>query len=208
MQLDLSVSGHGSHIVRRGSPLPNQTTPDRRVERTRQSLFEAFRDLFFERGFDRISVRDIVARAGVGRSTFYEHFESKDELLRRSVAPLFDVLAEAASSPDCPARLPFILGHFWEQRRLTRAMLGGSTRRLLSELLAELIERRLAVSTRTTRKTVPLRLVAAQLAEGQLGLIAAWVTGKAVCQPHRLAQALHAATRGAGAALLAAAAPG
>ena len=59
------------------------TKPDRRVERTREALLRALRDLLFERGYDGFVVRDIVERANVGRSTFYEHFEGKDEIFSR-----------------------------------------------------------------------------------------------------------------------------
>lgn len=44
---------------------------DRRVNRTRRLLQQAFVELLCERGYDRITVRDIVDRANVGRSTFW-----------------------------------------------------------------------------------------------------------------------------------------
>ena len=62
--------------------------PDRRVERTRVAILGAFRDLVLTRGYDPISVRDIVDAAGVGRSTFYEHFDDKDDLFQQSLRPL------------------------------------------------------------------------------------------------------------------------
>ena len=54
---------------------------DRRSARTREALLHVFLDLLFERGYEALSVRDIAARANVGRSTFYEHFAGKDALL-------------------------------------------------------------------------------------------------------------------------------
>jgi len=36
--------------------------------------------LFLERGYHQVSVEDIVKSAGVGRITFYRHFESKADL--------------------------------------------------------------------------------------------------------------------------------
>ena len=47
-----------------------------RKAQTKEALLTAFRDLFFERGYEAIRVGDIIARAGVGRSTFYEHYRS------------------------------------------------------------------------------------------------------------------------------------
>ena len=38
------------------------------------------RSLVFEKNYDSITVQEILDRADVGRSTFYMHFESMDEL--------------------------------------------------------------------------------------------------------------------------------
>ncbi|WP_280437420.1 TetR/AcrR family transcriptional regulator [Nocardia carnea] len=55
--------------------------PDRRVRRTRETLHRALIELMMERAYDRISVSDVIARADVGRSTFYAHYRDKDDLL-------------------------------------------------------------------------------------------------------------------------------
>ena len=54
---------------------------DRRVEKTRRLLYEALAALVREKAYDAISVKEILDRANVGRSTFYTHFDDKDELL-------------------------------------------------------------------------------------------------------------------------------
>ncbi|HZW53873.1 MAG TPA: hypothetical protein VFF00_07550 [Candidatus Elarobacter sp.] len=46
-------------------------------------------------------------------------------------------------------------------------------------------------------------LVAAHLAEAQLGLIGAWLSGKSACTPETVAHALEVSTRASVAALLA-----
>lgn len=55
--------------------------PDRRVRRTKQRLKDALMDLLARRDYDEITIRDLTRRADVGRSTFYSHFASKEELL-------------------------------------------------------------------------------------------------------------------------------
>ncbi|MEV3861207.1 TetR family transcriptional regulator [Streptomyces sp. NPDC050095] len=45
----------------------------------REVLAEAAFQLFLERGFERTTVDDIVARAGVGRRSFFRYFPSKDD---------------------------------------------------------------------------------------------------------------------------------
>ena len=54
---------------------------DRRTRRTRQLLRDAFVALLKEKRYEDISVQDIIERADVGRSTFYVHYEGKEDLL-------------------------------------------------------------------------------------------------------------------------------
>ena len=68
--------------------MPNQGTKDRRVERTRGLLRGALASLIHEKPYERIVVKEILARANVGRSTFYAHFRDKDELLYSGIAEI------------------------------------------------------------------------------------------------------------------------
>ena len=49
--------------------------------RTRIKLFAALGTLMLERGFDAITLADIAAAAGVGRTAVYNHFPDKEALL-------------------------------------------------------------------------------------------------------------------------------
>jgi AcrR family transcriptional regulator len=60
--------------------------PDRRIRRTRALLHEALTSLIREKPYEGISVKDVLKRADVGRSTFYSHFHNKDELLVSGIA--------------------------------------------------------------------------------------------------------------------------
>ncbi len=44
------------------------------IQRTRNMIFDAFIDMMFERGYDALTIQDIIDQANVGRSTFYSHF--------------------------------------------------------------------------------------------------------------------------------------
>ncbi len=56
---------------------------DARAVRTRDALSTALYALMRERPYDEISVQGICERATVGRSTFYAHFQDKDDILVR-----------------------------------------------------------------------------------------------------------------------------
>ena len=57
-----------------------KTPIDRRVARSREMLHQALLSLIIEKDYEAITVEDICERANVGRSTFYAHFTSKDDL--------------------------------------------------------------------------------------------------------------------------------
>src|SRR5262245_3678348 len=122
-------SGHGvNNQSRPVRPLPNAGGPgvrerrhlmgppptDRRVRRTRELLRNAFVSLVHEKGYDRITVQDILDRADVGRSTFYAHFRDKEDLLRSGFEDVHAALAaekeaaERQSGRDTPFLQPLL----------------------------------------------------------------------------------------------------
>jgi len=54
---------------------------DRRVQRTQQLLRAALLSLIEEKGFEALTLQEIIDRANVGRATFYAHFDRKEDLL-------------------------------------------------------------------------------------------------------------------------------
>ena len=60
---------------------------DRRQRRTRKAIFDAFEELMSESHYSQLTVAQIIDRADVGRSTFYAHFETKDELADQAFGP-------------------------------------------------------------------------------------------------------------------------
>lgn len=145
---------------------------DRRVAKTRERLLAAFRELFLERGYARTSALAITQRADVGRSTFYEHFENKDDLFRASLAGVFGNLADAAAPGADRQSLEGMLAHFLDNRRFALAVFAGPTRQLVASTLADLIATRLdppGCSATTA-------LTSAAIAGAQLAAIATWLS--------------------------------
>lgn len=62
---------------------------DRRQKKTRLAIFKGFTELLSEKNYNQITVGEIIARADVGRATFYTHFETKDFLLKELCEELF-----------------------------------------------------------------------------------------------------------------------
>jgi AcrR family transcriptional regulator len=110
--------------------MPNKDL-DRRIQKTLQLLEGALTELIAEKEYDDITIQQILDRANVGRSTFYAHFENKDQLLRSLLTHLnerFDEgirqLSEGKTLADNSAHMPFSVLQFVEQNhRLFKAML-------------------------------------------------------------------------------------
>jgi AcrR family transcriptional regulator len=60
----------------RGIPLTEEEQARRRKE-----IFNASVHLFLDKGFNETSMREIAEAAGIGKSTLYDYFPSKDDIL-------------------------------------------------------------------------------------------------------------------------------
>ena len=63
---------------------------DKRQEKTIAAIYKAFAKLINEKAFDEITIQDILDESNVGRSTFYCHFKTKNDLLLNISKTIFD----------------------------------------------------------------------------------------------------------------------
>jgi AcrR family transcriptional regulator len=192
-------STNGGH--RRTSAMNCPETRQGRSQRTRVQIKSAFTRLVFANGYENVSVREVIAGADVARSTFYEHFSGKQDVLRACMSQFMEVIARTVDNDSIPDDLQRVLSHLWENRRLTDAIFSGTPRIILSQTLSEKIEERLHHSNRGKPLALPYRLASIHLAEAQLGLIESWLRGRAYCRVGDLAEALHRTSRAAAKAL-------
>jgi AcrR family transcriptional regulator len=164
---------------------------DRRTQKSHSAISAAFIALLHERSYESLTVSDVAARANVGRSTLYEHFRTKRDLLRAS---LTEPLAKLASTVDPKISndllLPLLM-HFRQNRHLARMLLTWPTRPLLAQSLADLILIRLKEMTRDlVSPIIPLEMITTQIAHAQLALIERWLFDTKYCGDEALATAL------------------
>lgn len=86
--------------------------PDPRPARTRALLWDALVELIQEKRWEKIRVQDVLDRTGVGRSTFYAHFDNKFDLLTAEIPSLTVPISDADGEPDL---LP-LFEHVYEMR--------------------------------------------------------------------------------------------
>lgn len=170
----------------------NERRTDRRVERTRHSLTEALVLLIREKGYEAVTVQDIIDRANVGRSTFYAHFDDKDDLLVNGFQALRASLEEQqrrALSAGVPAEQrgfgfsQALFEHADGERDTFRSVVGKQSgaiverhfRRLVVDLVREDVK---AMAPRGGEGSAPLDAVVQYVAGGLFGLLAWWADGK------------------------------
>lgn len=162
---------------------------DRRIQRTQQLIRGALRSLLEEKGFETLTVQQIIDRANVGRATFYAHFDSKDDLLASGFEELRVALkarqrqAPGAGSDIEDGVLAFsyeVFAHANEYRDVFRRMSGKPSRatvqRLLHKLLVDLV--RDEVTTTVRRDVLAIEALAQFIAGGLFGLLVWWLDGK------------------------------
>lgn len=101
---------------------------DARVER---SILDAALDLFLEVGFDAMSIESVAERAGVGKTTIYRRWQSKEELVVATVSCLYEGM-ELPDSGDVRADLTSVVEHMHGLIRTTKA--GQALPRMAGEL--------------------------------------------------------------------------
>ena len=124
---------------------------DRRQLRTRRAIFSAFETLLARKRYEQITVQDIIEEADIGRTTFYAHFETKDELLRALCAEIFehvfsDNLSQEAShdfsgaEKDLREEITHILYHLRDSSRYISRILSCESGEMFMNYFKEYLE--------------------------------------------------------------------
>ena len=102
---------------------------DARKEKSRAAIVAAFSELLREVDYGKITVGDIIARAHVGRATFYGLFKSKDDLLSELVSDICTHALDDDGTPldDPLVQVEHILNNLWERRQGVRALVARAS---------------------------------------------------------------------------------
>lgn len=153
---------------------PSKTSDDRRIRRTRSLVFNAFAELVVTVRYDELTTRQVIDRAGIGRSTFYDHFADKNDVLAQSLAGPLSVLAAALTGKSDSDEAVGILHHFWDRRTLMRVILQHPTRSIVEKALKQ----QLLLLFDHQSFDQDLLAKATYCTSGFLALLEDWVTGQ------------------------------
>lgn len=158
---------------------------DPRSVRTQRALQQAALDLAIEHELDDITIGDIAERAGVNRSSFYQHYSDKETLLADALDAIVEEAGASLEGPialtdQAPDALIGFLQHVEDHVDLYRWALGshGSavvTARLWARV-ETLVRHQLALAgDESPYEGLPADIVAAAVAGSALGAVRAWV---------------------------------
>src|ERR1700716_4534487 len=173
---------------------------DRRIIRTRGVLQHALTSLILKKGYEAITIQDICDEANVGRSTFYAHYTSKDDLKRKGFEHLRKELvdrqreAQAASGEIKDRSLSFSLTMFEHARDhidLYRALVGGRGGAVslgqIRQILSDLVQNEFPATVgKNSADIVPREIVVQYVVGAYMAVLTWWLDGGAKLPPKRI----------------------
>jgi len=180
------------------------TRTNRRVERTRELLQKALMELIAEHEYDAITIQDIVDRAKLGRTTFYLHYNSKDELFMSCheaiisefhLGLLHPLTREELLSPQIPPEMTSAYRHLEEGRALLYPIFQGKDSQLILRQIRDRSAREIEANLRAVfveaDSTIPFEMLANYLVGAQIALMQWWLEKRRPHSPESLAQTFH-----------------
>lgn len=128
---------------------------DRRQQKTRTAIYDALTKLLRKRRFEDITVQEIIDEANIGRSTFYSHFETKDQLLEQMCDEMFSHVFSESLMPekshdfsvnheDLKALLEHLLWHIKDHEDNISSIMYGESEKIFTRYFSGYLEKAFA----------------------------------------------------------------
>lgn len=173
---------------------------DKRQIKTRRAIYQAMVDLMKKEPYEKIFVKDIIDAAEIGRSTFYAHFETKEDLAQSMCFSLFDhVFAEhvnvcqthdySEKPPTLEYKIAHIFYHLRDKRQYYIGIINYDEGRLFIKFFSDYIEQNLDMVIKSnTPMTIPLDFFKNHLSYTLIGALQWWLKGKMQVAPEVVAE--------------------
>jgi AcrR family transcriptional regulator len=162
-----------------------------KTDKTRRLILDAFASLLVERGYECLTIKDILDRAAIGRTTFYDHFRSKEELLRHSVGRMGEAMAGKAKADEATP-LGFTLAffqHVGSEHGLYNTIVGREdfaiVERYVRRMLIELVLDELRSMDQDVLPPI-LEAAAQHVVGGLLSLVSWWKENRGLFTPEQI----------------------
>lgn len=174
---------------------------DRRQKKTRDAIFSAFMQLLSKKSYNKMTVQDIIDTANVGRTTFYAHFPTKDDVLIEMCTDLFDHVFEDDLSPEGThdfsfieqtpeAILTHILYHLRDSERNIAVMLSSESGELFVNFFKRYLDKLVStyiVGHNPSCIHIPTKLLISHISAAFVNLVQWWIKDSPESTPEELA---------------------
>ena len=171
---------------------------DRRQQKTRAAIFQAFSKLLSTKRYSNITVQEIIDEADIGRSTFYAHFETKDELLKAMCTDIFrhvfsDTLISeqthdfSGHKNSLEARLTHLLYHLKDSKHDIIGIISCESRELFMGYFKQYLEELFLKYTDEFTQEVPKEFLINHLTGSFAEAVIWWIHNGMKCTPEEVA---------------------
>ena len=171
---------------------------DRRQQKTRAAIFQAFNRLLERKHFNNITVQEILDEANIGRSTFYSHFETKDALLKEMCTDIFDHIFShelrsetshdfSSSDHSLLEKITHLLYHLKDNKGNVRGVLSGESGELLMRFFKEYLVTMFEQYPESIKSDVPKEFALNHLVGSLAEAVKWWIGTRMEMLPEELA---------------------
>ncbi|WP_372747520.1 TetR/AcrR family transcriptional regulator [Litorivivens sp.] len=151
---------------------------DARVLRTREALRAAMLELLESQPLEQITIPLLAARAGIGRTTFFRHYPSKDALLddvaTDAIRDLIELTLQGANGNDAELGPLLLCRYVAKHRQLWKALLtGGAAGAVRDEFVR--VAREVAAKAPTRSSWVPNEASIVIISSSTIALLTWWL---------------------------------
>lgn len=183
---------------------------DRRIQKTRQLLKDTLITLIVEKGFEAVSIQELLDRANVGRSTFYLHYDNKYELLHSCFEDFTNLLeqhslglrnSKLCSGNDVKSNFTYNLFLLVEQKHdIFIALLGNGGLTMFQHPLQDYVHTYMMNRLKMTmpgknNSSLKLEMLAQYLTSALIGTIQFWLNNNMPCSAEEVYQSFLQFTR-------------
>lgn len=158
------------------------TTPtDPRALRSREALHNALLELLEEKSFDQITIRDITALAGIGYTTYFRHFPTKEaqleDIMSEQLKSLINLSIPILTAQDLRSACEALFSYVKAHRNLWSTLLTGGAAGAIREEFLRLAREATVVRTSQEGK-LSTELGMTLIVSGTLELLSWWLRQK------------------------------
>ncbi|WP_422122413.1 TetR/AcrR family transcriptional regulator [Planococcus sp. X10-3] len=167
-------------------------TQDRRVKRTKRAFERAFLELMHEKNYQDITIHAICRKADYTRGAFYNHFNSKEDMIHKTIEHRVEALWIVLKNPYLtnrqleidmyhPAAL-LLFDHIYSNRDFYQLIKHPDFKLILQEKMVNMFIHHflfdLSFEYADSTQTIEKEIKAYHLAYATLGVISYWIDQK------------------------------